>query len=213
MMIRLWGGHYHLKGSRYCATHPLCAENEIVWCARFTFAALWPLDGRWGLRVPRVICWHCRGASNLHTEPLCISKEPRRRSTVSDRYLGPAEGRLGPALKTANHYPPLLNTPTFTAHIYIFILDFPPLLDLACHHPVSLFYPRPWITSALSFSYTNTPVYHIWGWYCRRIEINATERWIWCTSVGFNRIHQYYTGCPQPEPELILMTHFDPIPQ
>lgn len=23
-------GHYHLKRSCHCATHPLCAENEIV---------------------------------------------------------------------------------------------------------------------------------------------------------------------------------------
>lgn len=149
MMIRLRGGHYHLKGFRYCVTRPLCAENEIVWCARFTFATLWPLDGRWGSRVPRVICQHCRGASNLHTEPLCISKEPQWRPPVSDPYLGPTEGRLGPAWKTANH----LN-PASPQHIYIFIFipDFPPELGLVSQHPVFLFWHVLWVSPARSFS-------------------------------------------------------------
>lgn len=157
MMIRLWGEHYHLKRSRYCAARPLCAENEIVWCARFTFVALWPLDGRWGSRVPRVICWHRQGAFNLHTESLCISKEPQRRPPVSDCYLGPAEGRLGPAWKTANHSPPPSSTLPQHIYIFIFILDFPPLLDLACHHPLSLF---PILSPGSQLSPSATPTHH-----------------------------------------------------
>lgn len=148
-MIRLWGGHYHLKGSRYCATRPLCAENEIVWCARFTFVVLWPLDGRWGSWVQRVICWQRRGASNLHSAPLCISKEPQRRPPVSDHYLGPAEGRLGPAWKTANHYsPPPSQHPHppsthlhFHFHIRLFSSAWPrqspPLFLFSTNYPAS----------------------------------------------------------------------------
>lgn len=153
MMIRLSGGHYPLKGSRYCVVCPLCAENEIVWCVRFTFVPLWPLDGRWGSWVPRVIYWHRQGASNLHTETLCISKEPQRRPPVSDRYLRPARGRLGRLEKLLVVLHPIIPSP-LPNHIYIFIfiLEFPPVLDLVRHSPS---------TGSYLLSPSLRPIYHL----------------------------------------------------
>lgn len=174
-MIRLWRGHYHVKGLRYCETRSLCAENENVWCARFTFAALWPLDGRWGSQVLRVICLHCWGASNLHTEPLCISKEPCRQPPVSDHYLGPNEGRLGATWKTANHdtrpppcpsqYPHL---PSTHLHFHFHIKFSSYAQPRLSYHVTLFFYPPSWITTTLSFSNINIPHYPncIQGWYC-----------------------------------------------
>lgn len=47
---------------------------------------------------------------------------------------------------------PLPHVATLPQHIYIFIfiLDFPSLLDLACHHHVSFSHPLPWIATTLS---------------------------------------------------------------
>lgn len=40
------GGSIIWKDQVIVLAHPLCAENEIVWCARFTFAAFAPAQAR-----------------------------------------------------------------------------------------------------------------------------------------------------------------------
>lgn len=93
----LWWGHNHLKGSRYCSSHPL----------------LQPCDP-W-MSAGRVVWWHCRGDSNLHAESLCISKEPRHQPTVTDHYLGPQIVRAG-----SNNCSPLLPWPPPSINTFTF---------------------------------------------------------------------------------------------
>lgn len=86
---------------------------------------LLPLDGGEGRE------WHVSSSSDDRAPPiytLCISKKSPAPAPVHDGYLGPAEVRLGPALKPANHHLLLLLTPT---HLH-FHIRFPPLLDLSC---------------------------------------------------------------------------------
>lgn len=109
--------------------HVLCDSSPLWWkwncpmCKMYLCCVM----GTEGSRVQRVVCWQRRGTSNLHSEPLCISKEPQRWPPVSDHYLGPAEGRLGPAWKRANHspLPPCQRPPPSThLHFYFYITIF-----------------------------------------------------------------------------------------